>query len=316
MTRRGCGNAQGVGVGAPRPEPLWIPAFAGMTVRGSGRQVLAVMEWRGSRCGGMGLSRKAPTTGCWGCPERRRCSVVGFAPPVAPLGSCLRRNDARVGAGTPRGFGVSGWRPWPVVGLPRPAPVPPPISLRANGRHHPSGFLPSQEGRENRARECRGGWGGSAPPGAPLDTGFRRHDGEGFGAASVGGSGVRVPLRRDGPFSKGPYDGVLGVSGWRPWAVVGLLPALELRVREAPFECPQDRLRQAQGERNHVAALPIRLAFGVSRRLVGWYYETLVRGMRCTDLRVRWLWLLGLVGRMVWVGGLRLGWRGRGRMWS
>ena len=54
--------------------------------------------------------------------------------------------------------------------------------------------------------------------------------------------------------------------------------------------CPQDRLRQAQGERIREAALPIGLAFGVSRRWVGWYDETLVRGMRCTDLRVRLLW--------------------------
>ena len=34
----------------------------------------------------------------------------------------------------------------------------------------------------------------------------------GFGKFG-GDGGVRVPLRRDGPFSKGPYDGGLGVSG-------------------------------------------------------------------------------------------------------
>ena len=53
-------------MGAPRPAPLWIPAFAGTTVRGSGRQVLAVMEWRGSRYGRDGPYSKGPYDGVAG----------------------------------------------------------------------------------------------------------------------------------------------------------------------------------------------------------------------------------------------------------
>ena len=61
------GGAVGVGSwgrGRPRAPPLWIPAFAGMTVG---------VRWRG---------------GVGGC-------VGGDAPRAAPLDSCLRRNDER-----------------------------------------------------------------------------------------------------------------------------------------------------------------------------------------------------------------------------
>ena len=123
----------------------------------AGQQALAVMEWRGSRYGGTGHSRKAPThwVGVWG---------------------------------------FHGGRFW--WGRPHPSPL----------------WIPASAGMTWRGcGNAEGIWSGSAPPGAPLDTGFRRYDGEGFGAASAGGDGVaRVSLRRDGPFSKGPYDGVAG----------------------------------------------------------------------------------------------------------
>ena len=119
--RRGVGDAKGEET--PRATPLWIPAFAGMTMWGSaGRRVLSVMEGWGSHCGGTGDSRIAPTTGC---------GALGDATGLA-------------------------------VRLRRPAPVPPSISLRANGRHHPSGLLPA---RERRVREAlRQAQGERTPP--------------------------------------------------------------------------------------------------------------------------------------------------------
>ena len=52
-------------------------------------------------------------------------------------------------------------------------------------------------------------------PACAGTTGWGGNDGRGGAGRQVLASdgGVRVPLRRDGPFAKGPYDGGLGVSG-------------------------------------------------------------------------------------------------------
>ena len=130
--RRGVGDAKGEET--PRATPLWIPAFAGMTMWGSSgwRLGLVVMEGWGSRCGGTGDSRIAPTTGCGalgdatglagGCPARRPRSPFDFPQgerPPRPLWHCLCGNDA---CGRP---------PWVPQAFDR---------LRANGRS-PSGYL-------------------------------------------------------------------------------------------------------------------------------------------------------------------------------
>ena len=168
MTRRGRGNAEGIwGGSAPPGSPLDTgfrrydgEGFGAASAGGDGGVRVPLQR--------DGRFAKGPYDGVLGVSGTATVLRGGVAPPGAPLDSCLRRNDARIGRGNAEGI-----------------------------------------------------WGGRAPPGAPLDTGFRRYDGEGFVAASAGGDGgVRVRLRRDGPFSKGPYDGVLGVSGWRPWMVV------------------------------------------------------------------------------------------------
>ena len=84
----------------------------------------------------------------------------------------------------------------------------------------PQDRLRQAQGERTRGAGLRRGVGDAMGDGdalcrAPLDTGFRRYDDE----------GVRVG------------------KCWRCWGA------------GAPFECPQDRLRQAQGERNREAAL-------------------------------------------------------------
>ena len=87
--RRGVGDAWRAGT--PRSAPLWIPAFAGMTMG----------VWGSARAGGYGvrvpLSRDGrfanrPYDGVWGC---RGCDGGLWWGCLAPLGSCLRRNVAR-----------------------------------------------------------------------------------------------------------------------------------------------------------------------------------------------------------------------------
>ena len=63
-------------------------------VRGWGRQVLTVLEWRtGTGCGVTGDSRIAPTHRVGVSGLRDGWFWWGLPRPVAPLGSCLRRND-------------------------------------------------------------------------------------------------------------------------------------------------------------------------------------------------------------------------------
>ena len=111
--------------------------------------------------------------------------------------------------------------------------------------------------------------GGDAPLRAPLDTGFRRYDDGGLGVGEgwwLWGEGPALAGRaiRESPLRRG-----LGVSRMRRGFVVGVprpsgfLPSQECRARKAPFECPQDRLRQAQGER--IREAPLRRWVGLRR---------------------------------------------------
>ena len=73
------------GTETPRAAPLWIPAFAGMT-RAEGP--LRVPSGQASTGSGRTDAGSAPAVGS------RGCDGVGDAPRLAPLDSCLRRNDA------------------------------------------------------------------------------------------------------------------------------------------------------------------------------------------------------------------------------
>ena len=136
------------------------------------------------------------------------------------------------------GVGASEMRRGLVMGVPRPCPsgyrLSPVRRWGCAGRRGllVSGGGPALAGRAIRESPLRRGvgelgmrWGlvGGAPPGAPLDTGFRRYDDGGVGA---------------------------GECCW---------------CRGAPFECPQDRLRQAQGERSWEA----RVRWGLGDAMVG-----------------------------------------------
>ena len=99
------------GTETPRAAPLRVPAFAGMTLVGEsgkddggcgGRRGLLVAVGRGSRCGGTGGSRTAPTTGSGG----RDGGLGGGAPRRAPLGTGFRRYDD---GGVRCGGGGVGW---------------------------------------------------------------------------------------------------------------------------------------------------------------------------------------------------------------
>ena len=249
----------------------------------------------------------------------------GDAPPRAPLGSCLRRNDARGGVREGR------WWVWGSAS-----------AAGGGGRSRCGGTggsrtAPTRFGESGK----RLGFGWGAPPGAPLDTGFRRYDdggvrggggcwwggapssalrtgfdrlrangvgerpydGEGgteaaraaplwvpafagmtlvgecgnddggvWGSARVaGGGGVRVPLRRGRAVREPPLRGLesrgsdWGLGGGAPpgapldtgagTTMGGCGAAGGVGGGGPPFECPQDRLRQAQGERCREAAL-------------------------------------------------------------
>ena len=175
---------------------------------GAGQRRLLVGGW-GSRRSGTGGSRTAPTTGSGGSDW----GLGGGAPPGAPLGSCLRRNDARGGVREGRwwmwGGGGWGWR---------------------------RGEAPAAAGRAVREPPLRGlgsggsdgGLGGDAPPGAPLDTGFRRYDDGGVrsggGVLVVGGcdGGRRRPAPAPLPWIPAFAGTTMGGCGvWRGLLVRG-----------------------------------------------------------------------------------------------
>ena len=214
--------------------PLWIPAFAGMTRGGFGPASAVGGGGGSSRCGGTALRE--------------------------PQGDRNRESPLR------RGAGESGMRWGLVAGLPRSAPL----------------WIPASAGTTMggiRAGECCWWRRGKFPlrrDGAIRESPLRR---------SAGESGMRwglvVGLPRSAPLwipaSAGTTMGGVRAGkccGWRRLrfppprerrnvrairreteAPPSLAPALGSRFRgkddggAAPFVCPQDRLRQAQGER-------------------------------------------------------------------
>ena len=211
----GVGDATRVGDGGAPPMPLWVPAFAGTTVGVCG-PARAAGVGRGSRSGGTGDSRIAPTTGSGrvgdamgvggGCPARR---TSGYRLSPVRRWGCGGRRVLLVSGGPPSSAHRTGFD-----------------RLRANG-----------VGR----RACGGDWGmrwwgtethRAAP--RPWVPAFARTTIGVWGLASAVGVGREVPLWRDGRFANRPYGGVACTRA-------GFLPARERHVREA--------LRQAQGER-------------------------------------------------------------------
>ena len=159
---RGCDG----GGDASRRAPLWIPAFAGMT--------LGVCGPASAGGGGGGASCPAPPPprGC-GPPFTLRFPSGRTASP-APHGtlgldSCLRGNDAWRGALRQAQGERIGKRPddgeWGMRwGRRRAAPRAPALGSRVRGNDG------------GGSRRFEGGWGGGAPPGAPLDSCLRRND--------------------------------------------------------------------------------------------------------------------------------------------
>ena len=167
---------------APRLLP-WIPAFAGTTVRecGPSRAAGDGGPFDRLRANGRG---KRPYGGGWG---------DGDAPRGAPLGSCLRRNDARGGVREGREVGTS----------PRLAPA---LDSRVRG---------NDDGGCGGMRCCEGlvsGWGPALAGGRfsnrPYDRGGT-HEGEGD-AGAAGGGGPFDRLRANG-FGRGACGGEWGM---------------------------------------------------------------------------------------------------------
>ena len=184
----------------------------------------------------------------------------GDAPRRVPLDSCLRRNDARGGVRDGREVGTS----------PRLAPA---LGSRESGNDDGgcggmrwreglvSGWGPALAGgRFSNRPYDRGGAhegggdagaaGGGRPPSSALRTGFDRLRANGFGRGACGGVwgmrwGAETPRAAPLPwvpvFTGTTMGGVRAGKRWWWW--------------RAPFVCPQDRLRQAQGERTREAPL-------------------------------------------------------------
>ena len=229
----GVGSAKGVGDGGAPPAPLWIPAFAGMTRAEGPLRVPSGQASTGSGRTDAGSARAVGSGGAMG---------DGDAPRLAPLDSCLRRNDAcgrppssalRTGFDKLRanGFGKRACGgEWGVrwgTETPRAAPLWIPAFAGMTRAEGPS----TGSGRTDLGGAPSVGSGGAmgdedAPRRAPLDTGFRRYDGGGGGAGECCWCRAGVPLSRDGRFANRPY----GV-GWESGAQRGL-------VMGVPRPCP------------------------------------------------------------------------------
>ena len=153
----------------------------------------------------------------WGRP---RASPLPWVP--ARAGTTMGGVVGCVGA---RGSG-QGW--WPVARSRGRAVLEPP--LRWGGAHEGGGDA--------------GAAGGGRPPSSALRTGFDRLRANGFGRGACGGVwgmrwGAETPRAAPLPwvpvFTGTTMGGVRAGKRWWWW--------------RAPFVCPQDRLRQAQGER-------------------------------------------------------------------
>ena len=160
--RWGVGDA--MGWETPRAAPLWIPAFAGMT-RAEGP--LRVPSGQASTGSGRTDLGGAPLVGSGGA------MGDGDAPRLAPLDSCLRRNDAHEGVReirgaqmetSPRlapapGFPLSRERRWGCGGLARVAGDGVRVPLSRDGHHRvTSGQAlrePLREPQGDRDRESR-----------------------------------------------------------------------------------------------------------------------------------------------------------------
>ena len=152
----GVGEARGLVVGVPRPAsvppfeslrtgfdfpqgertppPLWIPAFAGMTMGVCGPA--SATGGRGDPAAAGRAIREWPLRSRWG-----RLGGGGAPSGPSPLDSCLRRNDARrqggaLGASAQRSRGNSGRR------ANRPRPEPTLRDRRVDGRGPPSAAGP------------------------------------------------------------------------------------------------------------------------------------------------------------------------------
>ena len=171
---------RGKGFPAPAP-PLWIPASAGMTHGGwDPSELMPRIRVRARLCAGLGRAvvfppgagraiRESPLRCVGGGPPSARRPFAPFeslrtgfdfpqgerTPWPASLGCWLRKNDAwgREGPSTGSGGTESVTAPTvihcarfppagPAVSVPRPAPIPPSISLRVNGRARAYGPLP------------------------------------------------------------------------------------------------------------------------------------------------------------------------------
>ena len=102
-----------------------------------------------------------------------------------------------------------------------------------------------------RVGKCWRCWGGGGGPSSALRTRFDRLRANGLGVRALDGEwGMRWGRRRPAPRPSG-----YRLSPVRRWGWVRVGKCWRCWGAGAPFECPQDRLRQAQGERSRGAAL-------------------------------------------------------------